>query len=241
MKKTFFHILTAVLLALCLALPISAAQDAEQAKEQAVAVEDQSNDTAQDAERQEESEAARNAEWFFNLFLSHFSDIAVAAAAVWLAFPKWGGVAVLVRLLRHIRTYFDDAGNSRSVYNVLAANADAMARFMNDAAPLLADLREGRAALEQAKTALDAGERLTAEQTKTLTAARRSLSLLAAELCRVVSALPDTDEAARVRFEALTAALTGEDAGDFASLGGEGVTEGDERSFGEHEKADLAV
>ncbi len=193
MKKMIL-ILTAVLLVFGLLLP--AAAESETFDETAEIAETPANGA--------ENEAP--VERFFHLFLAHFSDVAVAAAAVWLAFPKWGGVAVLVRLLRHIRTYFDDTGNSRSVYNVLSANADAMARFMNDAAPLLADLREGRAALEQAQAALAAGERLTAEQTEMLTAARRSLSLLAAELCRVVSALPDTDEATRARFAALAAA-----------------------------------
>lgn len=212
MKKLIL-ILTAVLLAFGLLLP--AAAEAETLDETAEIVETPADGA--------ENEAP--VERFFTLFLAHFSDIAVAAAALWLAFPKWGGVAVLIRLLRHIRTYFDDAGNSGSVYNVLAANADAMARFMNDAAPLLADLREGREALLQAQAALAESEELTAGQTELLAAAHRSLSLLAAELCRVVSALPDTDEATRARFAALADAVTGEAA----------------QGEAEHEKTDLAV
>ena len=43
---------------------------------------------------------------------------------------------------------------------------------------------------------------------KELAAARGSLSLLSAELYRVVAALPDTDEATRARFEAMLAAVT---------------------------------
>ena len=198
MKKRWIPILAAILLVFGLLLP--AAAETETPAEAAEIVE-----TTTDGVENETP-----VERFFILFLAHFSDIAVAAAALWLAFPKWGGVAVLIRLLRHIRTYFDDAGNSGSVYNVLAANADAISRFMNDAAPLLADLREGREALLQAQAALAESEQLTAEQTELLAAARRSLSLLAAELCRVVSALPDTDEQTRVRFEAILSTVAGE-------------------------------
>ena len=213
MKKRWIPILAAILLVFGLLLP--AAAETETPAEAAEIVE-----TTTDGVENETP-----VERFFILFLAHFSDIAVAAAALWLAFPKWGGVAVLIRLLRHIRTYFDDAGNSGSVYNVLAANADAISRFMNDAAPLLSDLREGREALEKAQAALAESEELTAEQTALLASARRSLSLLASELCRVISALPDTDEATRARFAALTAAVTGE------------AAEGE----AEHEKTDLAV
>jgi len=154
---------------------------------------------AAEAETAEPSAAERLADFL----LPHLSDIAVALAALWLAFPKWGGVAVVTKLLRRIHTYFDDANNSRSVYNLLAANADAVSRFMNDAAPLLADLREGREALKQAEAALIESEALTAEQKELLTAAHDTLALFAAELWRVVAELPSTDEATRARFAAL--------------------------------------
>ena len=204
MKKRMITGLLAVLLALFLAAPIAAAADAAAAD---AAVQEE---TAE----QEQAEAERApsvAEQLADVLLPHLSDLAVALAAVWLAFPKWGGVAVVTRLLRRIHTYFDDANNSRSVYNLLSANADAISRFMNDAAPLLSDLREGRQALEQAQAALTESEALTDEQKELLRAARAELSLLTAELWRVVSALPTTDEQTRARFAALFAATEGEE------------------------------
>ena len=197
-KKGFVCLCFAALLALLLAFP-TAAQEGPAAQENGVAEE---YETAADGAQNSASPAATLADFI----LSHFADIAVTTAAVWLAFPKWGGVAVLVRLLRHIRTYFDDAGNSRSVYNLLAGNADAISRFMNDAAPLLADLREGRAALEQAGLLLRQNAELTEEQKALLQTAAGQLSALTEELWRLVAALPDTDEETRARFAALLTA-----------------------------------
>lgn len=207
--------LLALLLICCCPLAAAAEDDADKAAvetdeaaiETAVTADETSVvDLKTEADGAEKSPAERLAAFL----LPHLSDLAVAAAAVWLAFPKWGGVAVITRLLRHIRTYFDDERNSRSVYNLLAANADAVGRFMSDAAPLLSDLREGREALIAAEAALLKSAGLTEEQKELLTAARGSLSLLSAELYRVVAALPDTDEATRARFEAMLAAVTSE-------------------------------
>ena len=205
MKKRMITGLLAVLLALLLAAPIAAAAEAAAAE------------AAGQEETAEQTEAETKpsvAEQLADVLLPHLSDLAVALAAVWLAFPKWGGVAVVTRLLRRIHTYFDDANNSRSVYNLLSANADAISRFMNDAAPLLSDLREGRQALEQAQAALTESEALTDKQKELLRAARAELSLLTAELWRVVSALPTTDEQTRARFAALFAATENGDDGE---------------------------
>ena len=211
MKKRMITGLLAVLLALLLAAPTAAAAGAAG---QAAEAAGQAAEAAVQEETVEQAETERApsvAEQLADVLLPHLSDLAVALAAVWLAFPKWGGVAVVTRLLRRIHTYFDDANNSRSVYNLLSANADAISRFMNDAAPLLSDLREGRQALEQAQAALTESEALADEQKELLRAARAELSLLTAELWRVVSALPTTDEQTRARFAALFAATEGEE------------------------------
>lgn len=68
--------------------------------------------------------------------------ILTALAAVYAAFPKWGGIALLYKAFKKIQSYFDDKNNVKSVYNVLSANSDMISRFLNDIYPVLAELKD---------------------------------------------------------------------------------------------------
>lgn len=92
----------------------------------------------------------------------NFSGLAVAIAALYAVFPKWGGIAALSKIIKSalvviaaFKKYMDDQSNPNSIYNVMARQGDAMSKFMNDLAPVLQRLQEGIAKVEAASKSQD--------------------------------------------------------------------------------------
>ena len=164
MKK----ILIALCLAVCLTLLGASAVSGEALPTEDITqvsepCEDVTEDIAPDAESTEEPTEApteeppaeqdifREAMAFIS---AHFSGIITALAALYAVFPKWGGIAALLRVMQSLSAviqrfgaYVDDTKNENSIYNVLCRQGERMDAFMGELSPVLTQLHESVTAL----------------------------------------------------------------------------------------------
>lgn len=181
MKKKYLIALLALLLVMILPVAVYAAEGENQPVEEAE-VSDAVTDGA-DAETPAGKEYASET-WVDGAkkwIAENFAGIMTALAALYAVFPKYGGIAALLGVMRStratinsVRRYMDDTNNENSIYNTLKKHGDTLSRFLNDIAPVLEKLEEGltdleasRASQDKLKAALlavEAGQALMAKQ-----------------------------------------------------------------------------
>lgn len=138
----------------------------------------------------DEGWASQAMEWV----AENYSGLAVALAALWAVIPKVGGIAMLVRMLAKVaalftvlKKYIDDEGNENSIYNVMKRQGQTIAAFMNDMAPLLQELREGKLSTDELKAELLAARDVIAKQQGFFLAVEEAVELMAAEFNDLIS------------------------------------------------------
>lgn len=163
MRKYFIVLLAAVLL---MALPIVACattEGGEIAATEGVEIAGPVLDGG--AEENAAGEEYASEGWFYEAkewLSANFSGIITAIAALYAVFPKWGGIAALLKGVRSVaavisafKKYMDDQNNPDSIYNVMKRQGNTLSSFMNDLAPVLASLEAGLAKIEAASQSQD--------------------------------------------------------------------------------------
>ncbi|MBE6689844.1 MAG: hypothetical protein E7590_01000 [Ruminococcaceae bacterium] len=134
--------------------------------------------------------ATEDENWFETakeFVMENASGIIVSLFSLYMAFPKVGGIAALIAILRDVRLMMsalkkgiDDKSNPDSIGNKLSLQGDAWVRFMNDLAPKLDALEEGLAELK--------ASRISAErQRAALLAVEEGVELMAKEFNDLIS------------------------------------------------------
>ena len=137
--KRIAALILAVLMMFALTMTVCA-EDEETAEEVTTeaAVEEATTETVESEPETETTWTEQAAQYLSEMWPA----ILTALAAVYAAFPKWGGIALLYKAFQKTQSYFDDKNNAKSVYNVLSANSDMISRFMNDVYPVLTELKD---------------------------------------------------------------------------------------------------
>lgn len=149
MKKKVFTIVTFVCLIALLVHPIcvSAEEDTSHAEEiYTVEVEHQdvSDTVSECTEVTEETESESFWQSAFDYFKENYSGISVALFALYAAFPKYGGIAGILHVLKGVKNYFDDKNNDKSIYNVISGSADSITKFMNEVYPVMLAIAQSK-------------------------------------------------------------------------------------------------
>jgi len=131
----------------------------------------------------------------------HASGIVVALSALWAVFPKVGGLAVLIDVFKKIKSYFDDEHNKQSIYNVIAGNADAMSRFMNDVYPMVEEIARGEKTVSACVAELQSSAQEQKKLRAALLACRDATSLMAKEFCDLISISTTVSEKKKAELE----------------------------------------
>ena len=134
--------------------------------------------------------AAESENWFETAkawVVENASGIIVSLFSLYLACPKVGGIAALIKIGRDVKQvltalkkYIDDKNNPDSLGNKISLQGDTWVKFMNDLKPKLDALELGLAKLEKA--------RVNGEQLRTaLLAVEESVELMAKEFNDLIS------------------------------------------------------
>jgi hypothetical protein len=191
--------LIAICLAACLVLPgFGVAAQVPDTTEPSLAVREEDAAEVQEnaAEVQEDAaevqeDATEVQEDFFveakDFIAAHFAGIVTALAALYAVFPKWGGIAAILRVMQSLScvlqrfgAYVDDAKNENSIYNVLCRQGERIGAFVEELTPVLEELRAGVARLDRGA---DAEEKLRA----VLLALEEGQELMANEFSDLIS------------------------------------------------------
>lgn len=126
--------------------------------------------------------------------VEHYAGLIVSLAAIWAVIPKVGGIAMLVSVLAKVaalftvlKKYIDDDGNENSIYNVMKRQGQIIAAFMNDMAPILQELHEGKRSTDELKAELLAASNVIAKQKGIFLAVEEAVELMAAEFNDLIS------------------------------------------------------
>ena len=171
MKRAALLLAAAAAALLLTVMPAMAEQ--EQGQEAAKAVEATQEKTAAVVTEATQEETSTWAEQALAFAGDHFSDVCVVAYLVYYIWPRRGARAALLRekkaLDQKLGAYFDDAGNRRSVANILSAGNESISKFMSDVAP---DVRRIGELLPVAEELVRQLRETDARQEKTLDAMR---------------------------------------------------------------------
>ena len=191
MKKYLIVLLVAVLIAV---VPLAAHAAAENSP---VATEDDAGSVIDAPPSETPVEGAETDEgWFYEAkewVISNFSGIITVIVGIYAMFPKYGGIAALIKVVRNVsvalaalKKYIDDKNNPDSLYNILDRMGKNLSTFLSDTAPVLDRLEESiekiyRASLSQEKLraallAVEAGEELMAKEFSDLLSCSTTIS-----------------------------------------------------------------
>lgn len=139
----------------------------------------------------------------------NFSGLAVALAALYTVFPKWGGLWVAVGALKKVaalfaalKAYIDDVNNENSIYNVLKRQGNSLKAFMNDMAPLLEKLELDKQATVKLESTLEKALLRVEKMGGALGAVEEALELMASEFSDLISISTTVSQKRKAEMEA---------------------------------------
>ena len=158
----------------------------------------------------DENYASEN--WFSGVktwIAENFSGLAVALAALYAVFPKWGGLWVAVGALKKVeawfaalKVYIDDVNNENSLYNVFKRQGNILSAFMNDMAPLLEKLEVDKQATVKLESTLQKALLRVEKMGGVLGAVEEALELMASEFSDLISISTTVSAKQKAQMEA---------------------------------------
>ena len=153
MKK---YLIALIALLLLIALPVTAlAAEAMEAENADLPPAENANTSAEPPSAEgavAESFFTQAKEWL----AEHGSGLIVSLVSLYMACPKIGGVAAILKVVREMRgfledlkKYLNDKKNPDSLGNKISAQGDVWVRFMNELMPKMEALERGLALMEQ--------------------------------------------------------------------------------------------
>jgi hypothetical protein len=191
MKKYLIVLLVAVLIAMVPLATYAAVENEPVASEGEVGgvVDAPLNETPAEGAETDEGWFYEAKEWV----MINFSGIITVIVGVYAMFPKYGGIAALIRVVRNVsialaalKKYIDDKNNPDSIYNVLDRMGGNLSDFLSDTAPVLDRLEQSIEKIENASLSQDklcaallavvAGEELMAKEFSDLLSCSTTIS-----------------------------------------------------------------
>ena len=191
MKKYLIVLLVAVLIAMVPLATYAAVENEPVASEGEVGgvVDAPPNETPVEGTETDEGLFYEAKEWV----MINFSGIITVIVGIYAMFPKYGGIAALIRVVRNVsialaalKKYIDDKNNPDSIYNVLDRMGGNLSEFLSDTAPVLDRLEQSIEKIEDASLsqdklcaallAVEAGEELMAKEFSDLLSCSTTIS-----------------------------------------------------------------
>lgn len=187
MKKRLFAVLAAVLMLFALTMTVSAEGEV-------------ANTVDESVEETVETETA--AEQFCNWAKENFSGIIVSLASIYAVLPKWGGLAILIRILKRVQAYFDDKNNAKSIYNMFSSQADMVSKFLNDVYPMIESVKDGDITSKELISQLKDSKQMQNMIFGMIKAFYESNRLMAEQISFIIESSPNINEKRRAEMRA---------------------------------------
>lgn len=193
MRKQVFKIFAVITAIVLVTFSLAFLVSAEGEQEEVVGIEVVETEETQ-KEETAVAETEDNGTWFdeaWDFVKQNCESIIVILSAIYVALPKYGGIAKLIALVKSVKYFFDDKNNKKSVYNVMAGTADAVTAFMTQYADKIDKLERFIPYLAQLEKFMGDSKEEKEQIITTVTALTTALDLIAKQCNTLVSISPN--------------------------------------------------